>query len=134
MTKIVDRIKWRSKKRKKADIDRQYMQLAGILFPECDEFVPAAHGEVCDEVHAKEVLLKFFAVLMRSTPDKELEMPRDQYYSFLLNMRPMRNALKQKKFALACHELATLFHYEAVLQERIYYNLISLYKRYVEEE
>lgn len=134
MIKIINKLKWRVKKRERATVIYHYIQLERILFPMCDEFVPAAYGEACDEILAKEILRDFFAVLCAAAPDKELEMPRDNYYSFLLNMIPMRNALKQKKYALACHELATLFHYEAVLQERIYYNLIDLYQKYVEEK
>ena len=132
MIKMLNRLE-RLKNRKRAEA--YYMQMQRILFPASDEFFPAAFGKDCNEILAKEVLTDFFAVLCEAAPEKELEIPSGgNYYSFLVNMIPMRNALKQKKYALACHELSSLFYHDGVLQERIYYNLIDLYQKYVEEK
>lgn len=132
MIKMLNRLE-KLKNRERAEV--YYRQMQRILFPASYEFISAAYGKACNEILAKEVLADFFAVLCEAAPEKELEIPSGgTYYSFLVNMMPMRNALKQKKYALACHELASLFHHEGVLQERIYYNLIDLYQKYVEEK
>ena len=129
MLKRLERLKNRER------TEAYYRQMQRILFPASCEFIPAAFGKDCNEIQAKEVLADFFAVLCEAAPEKELEIPSGAtYYSFLVNMIPIRNALKQRKYALACHELASLFYHDGVLQERIYYNLIDLYQKYVEEK
>lgn len=100
-----------------------------------DGFSKAAFDEPCDEEKAKSALLNFFSVLKTIKADKTLKVSssRGGYYSFMRNMIPFIKALNKEKYALACHELQTLCHYEPILQQCIYCNLMFLYRKYLEE-
>lgn len=100
-----------------------------------DEFSKAAFDEPCDEEKAKSALLNFYSVWKTIKADKTLIISntRGGYYSFMIKMIPFMKALDRKKYALACHELRTLCHYEPILQQRIYCNLMLLYREYLEE-
>lgn len=99
-----------------------------------DEFSKAALDKPCDEEKAKSVLLNFYSALGTARAEKTLFFSdRGNYYSFMINMIPFQKALDAKKYALACHELRTLCHYEPILQQRIYHSLMLLYREHLEE-
>lgn len=103
---------------------RRYIKLQQII----DKW-----GEHSCESAAKSDLIIFFKALRHCRPDRKLNLGfRTGYYSFLINLLPLQNALVNQNYALACHELETLFAYEPILQNRIYCNLWSLYKKYLE--
>ncbi len=104
--------------------ERKYIKLQRVI----DKWI-----EHPSELAAKENLLNFFEALRHCRPDKKLNLGfRTGYYSFLINLLPLQNALVKKKYALACHELETLFACEPILQKRIYCNLWQLYEKYLE--
>lgn len=103
-----------------------YLKLQKIISG-WNDYSGAALGKPCDEYSAKASLKKFFITLKRCSPDKKVDLgTRTGYYSFLINFIPLKRAIENKQYALACHELETLMAYEPVLQERIYYNLIRI--------
>lgn len=131
------------KERKKADVwylhqnwtrDERFRKIWHIVREWHYEGAP--FGEPCDETLAMGDLLKFFDVLTQCGPDNYLNTngSRGWYYSFLMNLIPVQRALRNKKYALACHEIQTLAAYEPILQERIYYNLLFLCDKYVINE
>ncbi len=101
-----------------------------IVLKRCEEFdsLYAQH----DEEKAKSTLVDFFAALLKEKPDKRLKIGRS-YYSFYFNLLPLRRALSERKYALACHELLTLCAYEPYMQHRIYVCLAGIYRDYLEE-
>lgn len=110
--------------------ERKYIRLWNIVTKW--DFSEAAFGKKCNEEAAKAELINFFEILRRCRPEKKLNLGlRTGYYSFLINFIPLAIALDSGKYALACHELQTLLAYEPVLQERIYWNLLRLYKEYL---
>lgn len=110
--------------------NKKYIRLQKII--KQWHFFDAALGEHCNEIEAKSELNNFFKVLQSCRPDRKLNLGfRTGYYSFLINLLPLQKALENQKYALACHELETLFAYEPILQERIYCNLWLLYEKYL---
>lgn len=111
--------------------EKKYLKLEKFIEP-CNKFSGIIWNRQCDEEKAQTVLLNFFNALQKIKPDKKLNLGlRTGYYSFLINMIPLQQAVSNNKYALACHELCTLFYNEPILQERIYYNLMLLYKTYL---
>lgn len=99
------------------------------------DYAGAPWGKPCDEEAAKEDLFGFFDMMKQCRPDNYLNTGgRRGYYSFLINLLPLQQALANGKFALACHELQTLAAYEPIFQERIYYNLWLLHEKYIKKE
>lgn len=81
----------------------------------------------------KSAVENFFKKLMRLSPNKKYNLGiRQNHYSFMFQILPLRESLIQKDYAKFTHELVTLHHYENILQKRIYHNLIYLYKSYFE--
>lgn len=109
---------------------RKYLRLQKIL-GQWGNYSGAAFGEPCDENAARLDLILFFENLLRCRPDRKYCSFRTGYYSFLINFIPLERALNEGKYALACHELETLFAHEPILQERIYFNLLRLYRKYL---
>ena len=112
--------------------DRKYRKIYDNA-QRLEKYIGAAYKEVCDEDAARYELISFFKTFQKCGPDKRLFISGRPggYYSFLINLMAVRNALVSGKYALACHELKTLFDYEPILQERIYYPLCSLYEDYI---
>lgn len=103
-----------------------YRKLKKIIL-EWGDYSGAIWNKSCNEDAAQNGLKRFFNALERCSPDKKLDLgTRTGYYSFLINFIPLKRAIENKQYALACHELETLMAYEPVLQERIYYNLIRI--------
>lgn len=109
---------------------RKYCRLQKVL-KQWRNYSGAIFGEQYNEEEARADLTLFFEKLLHCRPDKKYCAFRTGYYSFLINFLPLEMALDEGKYALACHELETLFAYEPVLQERIYFNLLRLYKKYL---
>lgn len=109
---------------------RKYIRLQKTL-RQWGNYSGAVFGEVYDEEAARSDLILFFEKLSRCCPDRKYCASRTGYYSFLINFIPLECALNEEKYALACHELETLFAYEPILQERIYFNLLRLYREYL---
>lgn len=109
---------------------RRLRKRLSVVLKGCEEFdrLNAPH----DEEKAKSALIDFFDVLLTEKPDRKLKIGRS-YYSFYLNLMPLRQALIEKKYALACHELLTLCAYEPYMQHRIYSCLAGIYRDYLEE-
>lgn len=106
-----------------------YQQLKKLIEPlyRYDDY----YGEY-DEEEAKNILKEFFRNLRNIKPDNFLDLgPRRDYYSFYINLLPVRDALQNGQYAIACHEIATLNHNELMLQKRIYRELMKLYKKFL---
>lgn len=110
------------------DNRKQKRRLSAVL-KACEEF--DSPFVTHNEDKAKSALVDFFSVLLKEKPDKKLKISRS-YYSFYFNLLPLRRALSEKKYALACHELLTLCAYEPYMQYRIYTCLLGLYRDYLE--
>lgn len=109
---------------------KQYELLSEAICP-CKNF--SYFDEVYDEDGAKKALIGFFQNLEKIKPSKILNTGfREEYYSFFINLMLFYDALSNGKYCIACHELLSLYHYEPILQERIYYNLLLLYREYLE--
>ena len=111
--------------------DKSYKQIEKLLV-ECKKYdrLDTLH----DESAAREALIHFFEGFIKIKPDKVLKIQRcGSYYSFYINLIPLRNALSESRYSLACHELITLAFYEPILQKRIYICLIMLYREFLEE-
>lgn len=112
------------------NIKKRYEQLALIIKPleEFDDYFSQY-----DEDEAKQALINFFAKFKNIEPDKYLDMENRlyDYYSFYINVLLVRNKIKNGQFAKACNELLSLYHYEFMLQKRIYSALIELYNTYL---
>lgn len=112
------------------DSRRQKRRLSAVL-KGCEKFdnyySPRAENE-----KARAALVDFFVTLLKEKPDRKPKINRS-YYSFYINLLPLRQALIEKKYALACHELLTLCAYEPYMQHRIYACLAGLYRDYLEE-
>ena len=100
------------------------------------EYIGAAYGEECDEDAARDELISFFKVFQKCGPDRKLFVSgmTGEYYSFFIRLLPVKKALVNGQYALACHELKTLFDNEPILQERIYYPLCSLYEKHIKRK
>ncbi len=106
-----------------------YQQLKKLIEPlyRYDDY----YGEY-DEEEAKNILKGFFMHLSDIEPDDFLDLgARRDYYSFYINLLPVWKALRNQQYAIACHEIATLNHYEPMLQKRIYGALMGLYKKFL---
>lgn len=106
-----------------------YQQLKKLIEPlyRYDDY----YGEY-DKEEAKNILKEFFMRLRDIKPDNFLDLgPRRDYYSFYINLLPVWKALQNQQYAIACHEIATLNHYEPMLQKRIYRELMKLYKKFL---
>lgn len=80
---------------------------------------------------AKKVLEVFFKNFVNLSPNKNNNVgARHNYYSYLIQMLQIHNMLIKKDYTSCCQEILTLYHYENILQKRIYYNLIYLYNNY----
>lgn len=109
---------------------RKYRRLQKVL-DQWKNYSGAVFGDPYDEKAAEADLILFFEKLSSCRPDRKYCEFRTGYYSFLINFLPLQSALSKGKYALACHELETLFTHEPVLQERIYFNLLRLYREYL---
>lgn len=85
-----------------------------------------------DEVKAKSVLMNFFSELKNLVPEKRIILRRKRYYSYYINLLPIMQALENKKYSKACHEIYTLDYYESILQMRVYNSLMLLLHKYLE--
>lgn len=88
-----------------------------------------------DEQAAKQALINFFQMLRTVKPDKNKFIRNTfcrNYYSFYMNVIPIMQALKEKRYANACNEILTLNHNYHILQKRIYSALLYLYDKYLE--
>lgn len=110
--------------------DKRYIKLHKQI-QQWGNYSGAIFDEPCDEAAAKMDLLSFYSVLRKCMPDKRICVGMRGYYAYLINLLPFQQALEKGKYSLACHELETLFVSHPILQQRIYYNLLLLEKRYL---
>lgn len=112
----------------------KYLRLDKAL-DECREFDNwFAQFDDADNIRAKTALTEFFKEYLKISPDRRLDLgSRQDYYMFYVNLLPVREALEERNYPHACHELLTLFHYEPILQNRVYVCLEKLYHEYLEE-
>lgn len=117
----------------KASVAKRYDKLKEIIQP-CRNFDCSYESRSYDEETAKKALVSFFLEFEKLEPEKKLRLGnRKNYYSFIINILPFRRALHKKFYAVACHELLTLYHYEPILQPRIYHSLLSLFHSELKE-
>ncbi len=88
----------------------------------------------CDNnIEAKQVLIDFlnsFSTLKTSKEYKQSEY----HFRYLLQLIPIDQYCKKKKYLNACHEITSLHHYTYMLQGEVFYNLINVLKKYLYEE
>lgn len=113
----------------KSGMRKKYKQLETAIEPlKLFEGIFSEH----DEKQAKCALTDFFEKLRDISPDKTLDLGRrHSYYSFYINLLPVMEALKDKHYARACHEIITLNYYEPILQMRIYKGLMFLQNEFL---
>ncbi len=116
-------------KLKKIKNQRKYKKLYKYIKP----IIEYNHSNNKNEDAAKKLLYEFFKHLEKIKPSKELNLSRIySYYSFFINLIPLRQELIKNNYSDACHELITLYEYEPILQNRIYQSLLLLNKEYLE--
>lgn len=80
---------------------------------------------------AKLALQVFYDRLTSLQPEKEYR--KDYLHvSYLEYLIYIKEALNDKNYVMACNEIEKLLHFEHVLQNRVYYNLISMLERGLE--
>jgi hypothetical protein len=88
--------------------------------------------ETSDESAARTALMNFFGNYAKLVPDRNLKLVRyNSYFSFYINLIPLKTALEVGQYAVACRELLMLNRYELIMQERIYNGLVWLYNKYL---
>ena len=86
-----------------------------------------------DESEARKVIEEFFHKFSSIDPVDDCLRPDGGYYEFLKNAIPLQQALKNKSYSTACHEIETLAFCYLISQRRIYDHLLWLYSKYLEE-
>ena len=113
--------------------DKRYIKLREQI-QQWGNYLGTVYDEPCDEEAAKNDLLAFYDLLRKCKPDKRICIGERSYYAYMINLLPFQQALHKGKYSLACHELETLFVSHPILQPRIYYNLLRLEEKYLDEE
>lgn len=86
----------------------------------------------CNEEEAKAILKTFFeAYLLLPEQNTFLWGPTYNYYSYMRNLLLFRQALINKRYGEACHELDSIYENEPIFQPRIRYSLVKLYEEYL---
>lgn len=85
-----------------------------------------------DELKAKSLLMNFYSELKDIAPESQVILRRKRYYSFYINLFLVMQALENKEYSKACHEICTLDYYESILQMRVYNSLMLLLQKYLE--
>ncbi len=87
-----------------------------------------------NNVEAEKAVREFFEEFMRIKPDEKFHLgARKNYFSYMIQMLCLKEALENEDYQAFCHELLTIHHYEMILQKRIYYNLVYLYDTYLKK-
>ena len=107
---------------------RSQKKRLSVVLKECVKFdaLDVQH----DEDKAKSALIDFFETFLREKPDKKLKIGWS-YYSYFMRLMPLRQAIIDKQYSLACHELLDLCAFEPYLQKRIYVCLDEIYRHYL---
>lgn len=87
-----------------------------------------------EEVYKEEARLAlhdFYNKLLSLEPEKEY---RNDYLhiGYLEYLIYIKRAIDEKDYVMVCNELGKLLHFEHVLQNRIYYNLINMLEEVLE--
>lgn len=84
-----------------------------------------------DNEKARKDLECFFKHFIKLSPDRKYDSGKTRnHYSYCTTLLKMKLCLINKKYPEFCHELITLHHCENLLQKRIYFNVVNLYKKY----
>lgn len=102
------------------------------IIERCKDF--SWFDETEDDKIAYAALQKCYKDLRALQSSKRFNLgKRGNYFSYLWNLVPFAKALSEHKYNRACNELVTLTINEPILQPRIYFNLLALMDKYMEE-